>query len=340
MDTAVVLIRVLLVVVFATAGVGKLLDLEGARNSLRDFGVAERLANVGGLLLPLAELATAIALIFRPTAQWGAVAALILLLGFIVGIARAMRQGVAPDCNCFGQIHSAPAGPATLVRNGILAALAVVVVAGGPGPAIDSWVSDRSAAELAAVVGGIAAIVLGFWAFQLWTRVRRLDDDLQASRKEMNLLPPGLPVGADAPDFTARTVDGEAVSLDDLRSHGQPVLLMFTSPSCGPCAKIFPSLRRWQQTLSPHITIALVSNGRVESNRALIDEHGLENLLLQEQTEISSAFRVRNTPSALLISPDGKVATTTAQRIFEIEPLVRYALRGGDLANNSQGSAV
>ena len=37
----------------------------------------------------------------------------------------------------------------TLIRNGILAGLAIFAVAAGPGPAVDDWVSARSAAERA-----------------------------------------------------------------------------------------------------------------------------------------------------------------------------------------------
>ena len=37
-----------------------------------------------------------------------------------------------------------PVGPWTLVRNGVLAALAAVLVIHGRGPAIDDWVAARS----------------------------------------------------------------------------------------------------------------------------------------------------------------------------------------------------
>jgi peroxiredoxin len=283
---------------------------------------------------------TAVLLLLASTAEIGAVLALVLLAGFITGIARAMSKGVAPDCNCFGQIHSAPAGRTTLIRNGILAALAVVVLIGGGGPAIDSWISDRSAAELIALVGVVAAAALGFWALQLAQRVRRLDDEVVAQRKEMNLLPPGLPVGADAPDFSVLNMNGQSVTLDDLRAQGRPILLMFTSPGCGPCNDMFPSLRRWQQTLSRQLTVALISTGTVENNMPVIEKYGFENLFVEDQLSVSQAYRVRGTPSALLITSDGKIGTTTAQRFYEIEPMVRHALRGGDIATASQAPAV
>src|SRR2546426_6052808 len=122
MDTALLALRLALALVFATAAAGKLLDLPGSRAAVRDFGVPARIASVAGTLLPFAELAVAIALIPAGSAQWAALGGVALLLAFIAGIARALRQGRTPDCHCFGQIHSAPAGRGTLVRNAVLAA--------------------------------------------------------------------------------------------------------------------------------------------------------------------------------------------------------------------------
>src|SRR3954452_8257734 len=156
MDTVLLAIRILLALVFATAGIGKLFDLEGSRAAMRDFGLSRRLASAAGVVLPVVELAAAVLLILHPTVTAGAVLTLVLLLAFIGGIANALRRGVAPDCHCFGQIHSEPAGPSTLIRNGVLAALAIFLVAAGKGPAIDTWVGDRSAAELVAVVAVLA----------------------------------------------------------------------------------------------------------------------------------------------------------------------------------------
>ena len=333
MSTVELAIRVVLAIVFVTAGVGKLLDQTGSRQSMREFGVSERLAGPAALLLPLAELAVATALILRPSAQLGAVAALALLLVFAAGIGNAMRQGLQPDCNCFGQIHSAPAGRSTLVRNGIFSALAIFLLAAGSGPALDDWLSARSAAELVAVVAVPVAAALAVWVLQLRAQVKQLNDAVTLERRRSALMPPGLPVGADAPNFELFDVEsGAMVSLREMRKAGHPVMLMFTSPRCGPCSEIFPSLRRWQQALSEQLTIALVSTGTAEENRYTVEEHGLQRVLLQETIEVTDAYGIRSTPSALMVTAGGKVATTTAVSVFEIEPMIRHALRGGDLA--------
>src|ERR687883_284484 len=106
----------------------KLTDRSGTRQALIDFGLPTSLAVPLGLLLPIAELAVAAALIPTSTALWGGVGALALLLLFIVGISINLARGRKPDCHCFGQLHSAPAGWKTLARNGALAAVASFIV--------------------------------------------------------------------------------------------------------------------------------------------------------------------------------------------------------------------
>src|SRR5436190_11775318 len=133
------LARLVLVAVFLVAGVAKLADLAGSRQAMRDFGVPDKLADFFGLFLPLAELAVAVSLVVPLTAWWGAVGALVLLLIFVAGIGYNLAQGRTPDCHCFGQLHSAPAGWSTLIRNLVLAGVAGVVVGFGrnmPAPAL------------------------------------------------------------------------------------------------------------------------------------------------------------------------------------------------------------
>ncbi|MFN8162319.1 MAG: MauE/DoxX family redox-associated membrane protein [Solirubrobacterales bacterium] len=124
------LLRVILGAVFAIAGVAKLRDGAGTRRTVQEFGVPEKLAPMVGFCLPLAELAAATTLVFNPTAGVGAIASFCLLALFAAVIAASISRGQRPDCNCFGQLHSAPVGWRTAARNLVLAALAVLILAG------------------------------------------------------------------------------------------------------------------------------------------------------------------------------------------------------------------
>jgi uncharacterized membrane protein YphA (DoxX/SURF4 family)/thiol-disulfide isomerase/thioredoxin len=326
--TVVLVLRAVLAVVFVTAGFGKLLDLEGSRRAMRDFGVPERAVGIAGVALPLTEVAVGLALIFRPSARWAALAALVLLAAFIAGIVRALARGEQPDCHCFGQIHSAPAGRATLARNAVLGAAAAVVVVYGSGPAVDTWVSARSPSVLVAIAACICALASVGYAWSVRRDLQRLGRDLDTARKAAAFRRGGLPVGYDAPMFALSDLQDERITLTRLLEGGKPLLLMFMSPGCGPCAALTPRVREWQQTLSERMTIAVLSSGTAEQN-AMFEEHGLEHVLLQQGMEVADQFGVTGTPSAVFVSHDGKIASHPGVTEYGIEPLVRLALRDG-----------
>lgn len=328
MTTIVVGLRVLLAVVFGTAGVAKLLDLKGSRRAVAEFGVPQRAADTVGLLLPLAELAVAIGLLFRPTARWAALVGLLLLVAFMIGIGRALARGQQPDCHCFGQLHSSPAGRGTLIRNGILAVCAAVVVVYGSGTALDTWVSGHSAAVLVAIALGIVAVAAVGYAASLRIDLQRTRRDRDMARKASALGRVGLPIGLDAPPFALADLDGSTVSLASLTGRGQPLLLMFMTPWCGPCSALGPKVAQWQQTLSERLTIAVISSGTAEQNEPF-EETGLENVLLQESWEVAEDYRINGTPTAVFITPEGKIASNPGEMEQGIEPLVRLALRDG-----------
>src|SRR4051794_7272653 len=163
MGTALLIARLLLAGVFVVAGVSKLRDRAGSQKAVADFGVPSVLAPALGILLPLAELAVAGALIPAATAWWGALGAFVLLLLFVVGIAANLARGRKPDCHCFGQLHSAPAGWSTLVRNGILAAIAGFILWQGrpdAGPSMVAWLGSLSAVQLTGLLIGLFLLVL------------------------------------------------------------------------------------------------------------------------------------------------------------------------------------
>ncbi len=326
----------MLAAVFATAAVGKLMDREGSRTALSDFGLPGALVPATAILLPLAELATAIALIPAETARWGGLAAALLLLAFIAGILNALRRGEAPDCHCFGQIHSAPAGRKTLLRNGGLAAIAVLIVAEGPGPEVGSWISDRLDAELVAVATGAAAIALGIVAFQLFAERRTLRTELDFYRSTLQKLPQGLPVGAQAPDFELPDLRGNVHRLSSFLAAGRPVVLVFVSPDCGSCQMIYRELGWWQEALADQLTVVPVNIGTADDGRALAAEHGIETMLVQESAAVLGEYQVSGTPAALVVSPDGSIASSVVSTSLSIEPLLRLTMRRA----NETGRAV
>ena len=220
------------------------------------------MAGVASELLPIVELAIAVALLLTPTAQWGAFAAVVLLLTFVGGIANALAHGWKTACHCFGIFHSEPAGPRALARNGALLAVAAIAAGFGPGPSISTWLSQRSAAELVAIGLGLVAGVLIVLLWRLNRENARLSASLAEQEAALAAIPPGLPVGAIAPAFELTDGrDGATITLESLLARGQPVLLVFIGLGCVPSADLLPDLARWQATLADRLTLAIVSHG-------------------------------------------------------------------------------
>ena len=347
MDAALVVARLLLALVLLSAGAAKLADREGTRQAIVDFGAPSALAAPLGLLLPLVELAVAATLLPASTGWWGALGALTLLSLFVGGITYNLARGRKPDCHCFGQLHSAPAGWRTLARNGAVAAVAGFVLwegFDGAGPSAVAWLGALSTAQLLGIIGGVVVLVLlaGQWGFlvhllrqngRLLVRLEAVEATLAeggsvAPSQNGTPVPQaeGLPVGSTAPDFSLSGLHGETLTLDALRAPDQPVMMLFTDPGCGPCNALLPDVGRWQQEHAQKLTLALVSQGEVEENKTKAQEHGLRNVLLQNDWEVSSSYEVKGTPSAVLINPDGKVASPVAGGAEGIRGLLSYAV--------------
>src|SRR6476469_8905079 len=193
MGIVLVLIRVILFAVFALAGIGKLLDLEGARKAVRDFGVPEGLTSVFAYGLPAVEIGLALCFLFVEASWIGAVGAILLLAAFIGGMAWQIRKGNAPDCHCFGQIHSEPVGKKSLIRNIIFAVLAGVLVvrgSGGQGPVFADGTSNVMQTVLILIVAAICVSIAFYLkkVFEQQTQILRRLEILELVSRE------GVPV--------------------------------------------------------------------------------------------------------------------------------------------------
>lgn len=319
------------------AGVGKLLDLAGARNALFGFGVPRRVARLVGPLIPAAELAAAAALVVQPTARWGGLAALVLLLAFLGGIANALARGEAPDCHCFGIFHSSKAGPSAIYRNALLGAVAAFVVVEGPGPSVTAWISDHGLGEVLAVGLSAAAAVAAAIAGRLRNENTSLRSQLERLRQDLARVPPGLPIGAFAPRFELTKADGGTLALDALTARGLDTLVIFMDRTCAHSREIARDVARWQTTLPERVTIAVVGGGVAEGTSPL-DE--ITDIGFQEEREVRESYHVIGTPSAVLVSPDARIASILAQGPTAIEALLRLTLRDAPASPDADGEGA
>jgi thiol-disulfide isomerase/thioredoxin/uncharacterized membrane protein YphA (DoxX/SURF4 family) len=307
MNGVVLAARLLLAAVFALAGLAKLRDRGGTAITLEDFGVPARLAGPGAWLLPAAELTVAGLLLFDATAVAGALAGLALLAIFGVAISLSLARGERPDCNCFGQLHSEPVGASTLGRNAGLAVPAVIVlVAGHRGAAagaLDGMGAWDTATALAA--SALALVVLGL-VVQAWVNLQlfrqhgrvllRLDELTEVGPGPRGApAPPGLPVGAPAPQA-------------DLPSpNGRPRVLAFVDPDCGTCRQLAPELAERQRASEGAPLTVVITRAESSAARAMAAKYEFDRVLLDLDGDLADGFDVPATPAAVAVGPSGLV---------------------------------
>jgi peroxiredoxin len=109
-----------------------------------------------------------------------------------------------------------------------------------------------------------------------------------------------------APPIDQPTVDGAAISLADLR--GQPVIINFWATWCGPCRTEMVDLQRLYERYGENgLSVVAVNIGEDAATiRNWQTEHGLTyDLVLDPDSAITTAYRLRGQPSTYIVSPRG-----------------------------------
>jgi hypothetical protein len=334
LGAAVAVLSTLLALVLGVAGIAKLVDPAGTRQTLRAFGVPAPIDAPGAFLLPLAELLIAGALLLPVGKRWPATGGLLLLAVVSAGVMNSLVHGRRPDCNCFGRLGAAPVGWRTLARNGALAGAAVVLVA-APDERAGQTVAALQLAAFALLTGALVLAVgarasgysLGPLEERLGER-RVLGPSVRLATRASQLLgvreggpPRGLPVGAPAPNLFVRGRDGRNINLASLVANGHPAVLVFSDPGCRPCVSMAPSLARWQAQHRPWLTIAVITAGEA----AAAQQGPANNVLTQTDHEVSAAFDATVMPSAVLVTPEGTIGSPLAIGEPSIAALIESA---------------
>lgn len=322
------LARLILALVFAVAGLAKLANTDKTREMLAGFGVGRGMLTFLAFALPLVELFVAVALIVPPAVYMGALTALALLALFTGTILFNLSQGRHPVCNCFGQIDSAPIGPLTLVRNGLLTGLALLVVAAGPRAAsiwrLDQLFGITPQAALAGAAALVAILLLLLIALAQLTILHRLsrvqiDGTTSTTAYDLPKASRGLPEGSLAPSFGLSDTRGDFITLEQLLAAGRPVILLFTKFDCPPCLAMADEVDRWRKNYSYLLEIVRISDS----------EEGPEHYaLLQARGAVAQAYDCWGTPCAVLVTPDGHIGSSAAQGAAAIRALVKRAVAG------------
>ena len=111
-----------------------------------------------------------------------------------------------------------------------------------------------------------------------------------------------------APDFELKTTEGETIKLSELR--GQAVLVNLWATWCPPCRAEMPAIEKVYNDYKDQGFVVLAVNMTYQDTFAdiapFIDEYSLTfPILLDETSEVGTAYQLRSLPSSFFIDRDG-----------------------------------
>jgi uncharacterized membrane protein YphA (DoxX/SURF4 family) len=138
-----------LAAVFVWAGAAKLARPAQTKASFEALRVPA--ASEAARLVPISELVLSVLLVAVP--PFGGAGSLVMLAAFTALLIRAIAAGTAAPCACFGAVRAEPVSAADVLRNALLAALAVAALL-TPAPVAPSG-TEVALAVAACVVGAL-----------------------------------------------------------------------------------------------------------------------------------------------------------------------------------------
>lgn len=335
MNEATAILALALAAVFLTSGVSKLLALDSSATTLASLRlpvVAPRLA-VGGL--SVAEIAVGLGvLLWRPLLTIAAGGAVALALAFLVVVVRAYRLGSEDDCGCFGKTDSTPVSRALIVRNVVLLAvtialLALALLGGGGVPAVvDTLFSGSFGPAVAVLAAGLVAALV-------WGVLQARNGSSVATATPAAPAPIAAPVN-EAPEATwASAADGPLVllsasdgrGLDIARQRGiRAQLLVFVLPGCGPCVAVDGHLTANVDALAQIVDVTTIAKFGHGDEPDFAKEAGstLHKVTAYDLgNRVAKALGVSTSrPSAALIGADGVLVQPLATGLDEVTELI------------------
>lgn len=108
-----------------------------------------------------------------------------------------------------------------------------------------------------------------------------------------------------APDFAITTLQGERITLDDLR--GRVVLIDFWATWCGPCVAATPGLQRLAKKYAdqPFTLLAISLDRNERAWTAYIEKHRMDWPQYLDNGRLASLFSVRPIPTYIIIDHEG-----------------------------------
>ena len=114
-------------------------------------------------------------------------------------------------------------------------------------------------------------------------------------------------VGKLAPEFQLPSLDGQVVSLEELR--GRPVMLNFWATWCSPCIGEMPHIQAAYEEYAADLVILAIYIGDSQSQ---VEDFMQQNklsfpVMLDEDAGVAEMYNVRGIPTTVFIDRDGVI---------------------------------
>ena len=355
MELFLLIIRLALSVLFATAGFAKLADIKGSEKAFEDFGVPPSVALPSSIALSVVELVIAILFLFPSVSWFASIGAAALLALFIVQMIYQRAKGNAPDCHCFGQLHSEPVSLRSIVRNGVFLALTLLPLSRGiSGQGLSL---DRLTPEDLSTIMSVAMMVMLAGALLYLRRIVSNQDSLRRRLDILEIISregkdvdhehasdpqAGLPVGSPLPSYQLNSLAGSRIDSRGIIAAAKGALFVFVSPTCRPCEALLPKLASWTGSLADRVNVAFITSGSERENRAKFADLDAETIFLDEDRRFAKSVGAKWTPTALYVDPDKRISSLIAAGDTAIEELIQSILSAdgrpiGNIATNGGG---
>ncbi|MEE1650112.1 thioredoxin family protein [Brachybacterium sp. J144] len=356
------------------SGIAKLGDRRGTQDAMVSLRLPlRRVHPLIASVLPGLEIVLALMLWVPlvPLQVVLGVVSLLLMLAYLVIIARALTFEEKVSCSCFGSLSAPTVSKATLARNVLLSALAALtLVAAATGTMSETLV--RTPLLLLVQVLVLAGTILLTVLVVAGTQSEDDEEEAAAVARSRSTGPtapaaPADPSGASAvgpdpagpvpagdaddelldyertpiPAAVLQRADGSLVTLRRLTAD-RAALLVFVSEGCGPCERALDRMPGWISELGPFLqVIAVVKRPIGQLFPGTLERVG-EQVLHDPDFIARTALDANGTPSAVLLGADGLLAggpvrggDEVIQFVEEILEQIREAQADGELASPS-----
>ncbi|MFC9598242.1 TlpA disulfide reductase family protein [Peribacillus butanolivorans] len=117
----------------------------------------------------------------------------------------------------------------------------------------------------------------------------------------------GLKIGAAAPDFSLKTLNGKQVNLSDYK--GKKVMLNFWATWCPPCKKEMPDMQKYSQQAGDDVVILAVNIDPENDVQAFVEDNGITfTIPLDSQSAknpVNERYKILSIPTTYFIDSKG-----------------------------------